>query len=487
MDEQSRKTGLPSDAVRMSAVPGEEGGGGLRRRGLLRAAAVAGVGTAGVLASPSPAQAFKAQYDPNGQSVFEIFDVTDFGATGDGVADDGPAIQAAVDAAPSCVDPARTDCGGIVFLPAGAYRIGSTITLKTGMTLVGAGIATTIIRPDSGVVIALNVPEANPQNEAVKLADFRLEGELVGGVPVVGTIGIQLSHTSYSVIQNVRVVRFDTGMLLRHSFVDTLYSVRVQTCNTGIKLLSVSHSTQVIGSTVGNCFDTGMLIRACFSPQIIGCDIEHNAKNGLVIAGRDVGQGDEAATRFPLIIANYFEVNDEVHIAIGGTAAGNFGADAVEGAYISGNHLASGAGYADLLVGNAKKVKAVNNIVTGAPSAGRIYLRAGSVDTFLQSNDLSTDPSSDVVADPTATLSPEVPQCGTASIPTDASGNGAVTVTFPIAFAFPPVAWAVSGTMPDQSGSWAVNQVTATSFRIQVWGDVVSSNASYSWCAFGRR
>jgi len=52
----------------------------------------------------------------------DILTVRDFGAVGDGVADDTVAIQAAIDAA--------TASGGKVFAPAGTYKITSQITIK---------------------------------------------------------------------------------------------------------------------------------------------------------------------------------------------------------------------------------------------------------------------------------------------------------------------------------------------------------------------
>ena len=54
-------------------------------------------------------------------------------AVGNGVADDGPAIQQAIDAA------ADRGGGGIVFLPSGTYRLSRTIYLWPGVRLYGAG------------------------------------------------------------------------------------------------------------------------------------------------------------------------------------------------------------------------------------------------------------------------------------------------------------------------------------------------------------
>lgn len=79
-------------------------------------------------------------------------DVMDFGAVGDGVANDQPAIVAAI--ASLGGEP------GVVFLPPGNYRITSTISLPSGVVLRGAGAADSWIRcdpPNSGTTcIAVN-------------------------------------------------------------------------------------------------------------------------------------------------------------------------------------------------------------------------------------------------------------------------------------------------------------------------------------------
>ena len=67
-----------------------------------------------------------------------IYDVRDFGAAGDGLANDLPALQRAMTAA--------TDAGGgIVHLPPGTYRVERTVEVPKGVRLRGAGMENTII------------------------------------------------------------------------------------------------------------------------------------------------------------------------------------------------------------------------------------------------------------------------------------------------------------------------------------------------------
>jgi parallel beta-helix repeat protein len=80
--------------------------------------------------------------------------VKDFGALGNGISDDRKAIQDAINAVPSA--------GGTVLIPAGTYRIGSSISdpiwgfyvglkVKSSVNLVGEGIGKSIIKEDIAI------------------------------------------------------------------------------------------------------------------------------------------------------------------------------------------------------------------------------------------------------------------------------------------------------------------------------------------------
>ncbi|MGA7269675.1 MAG: glycosyl hydrolase family 28-related protein, partial [Acidimicrobiia bacterium] len=66
-----------------------------------------------------------------------VYDVRAYGARGDGVSNDSAAIQAAINAASAV--------GGTVTVPAGTFAVNSTISLKSGVTVRGAGIDRTIL------------------------------------------------------------------------------------------------------------------------------------------------------------------------------------------------------------------------------------------------------------------------------------------------------------------------------------------------------
>ena len=66
-------------------------------------------------------------------------DAVDFGAKGDGAANDAPAIQTALDAA------GAAGCG-TVFLSPGTFLVGNSLSIPSNVTLQGAGSGATILR-----------------------------------------------------------------------------------------------------------------------------------------------------------------------------------------------------------------------------------------------------------------------------------------------------------------------------------------------------
>lgn len=94
----------------------------MSRRRLLAATASAGVGAVAVGVRPGSAYA-----DTGSKARNELgwFDVTTFGAVGDGRKDDTAAIQ-------RCIDAAADAGGGVVFLPAGVYVIGGALRDTSG-------------------------------------------------------------------------------------------------------------------------------------------------------------------------------------------------------------------------------------------------------------------------------------------------------------------------------------------------------------------
>lgn len=113
-----------------------------------------------------------------------VFNVRDYFATGNNVADDTTFIQNAIDAA-------HTSGGGVVFFPAGTYKITNDLTLYSNVTVQGSGMEITGIRQ-----VTLNKNGfVGSGISSVCIFDFFIQGNSTGNVPGTGTgVGIKFDY-----------------------------------------------------------------------------------------------------------------------------------------------------------------------------------------------------------------------------------------------------------------------------------------------------
>jgi hypothetical protein len=145
-----------------------------------------------------------------------IFNVRAFGATGNGVADDAPAIQAAEVAAEKAG-------GGTVYLPAGKYLMNSSVLVGSNIELHGDGDTTVLIRsntpskvPDYGADCTTSTPPLgtftpllwnrhyNCEDQNIYLHDFKADGSAITTVPCGPFLG--LSGLVNSTVANITLV-----------------------------------------------------------------------------------------------------------------------------------------------------------------------------------------------------------------------------------------------------------------------------------------
>ncbi len=126
---------------------------------LLSGLAAFGFGLLGILPVSLPVQAQSAYTTRLADPRAVYLDAEEFGAKGDGIADDSFALQAALDKAESA-----TAHEGILFVPAGRYRITRTIYIWPGVRVIGwgaqrpvivLGAATPGFQKDIGVMVMI--------------------------------------------------------------------------------------------------------------------------------------------------------------------------------------------------------------------------------------------------------------------------------------------------------------------------------------------
>src|SRR5690606_29334692 len=146
-------------ALLKSTIPGPEG-----PRGLPGVNAVENVTAVAAYISDKASAVFEALAVLFGRKRGE--DVRDFGAVGDGVADDTAAIQACIDAA--------GDTGAVLF-PPGIFYITAPLVLRAGTELRGAGTKATELRSSTDIAI---ITAAGGQGQAIR--SIMLRNTLVG-------------------------------------------------------------------------------------------------------------------------------------------------------------------------------------------------------------------------------------------------------------------------------------------------------------------
>ena len=138
-----------------------------------------------------------------------VFDVTAYGATGNGNTDDTTAIQRAVTAATTIIN--STKSGGIVFFPPGLYKVSSAITISRGCMLIGSGTGSgsgsgntggTVIRTSSATADVFEVTGV----EAVIFRDFWTDAS------VTRTAGAGIKFTGSGTSTNNRSRIYNVSM-----------------------------------------------------------------------------------------------------------------------------------------------------------------------------------------------------------------------------------------------------------------------------------
>jgi hypothetical protein len=147
-----------------------------------------------------------------------------FGAVGDGVANDQPAIQAAVNALPVT--------GGDLYFPPGTYKVNSTVALPTALpggtpiqtlyTLRGPGAK--LITTAAIDIMSQSLPANNTAAEARTAIHFNVNGLTFLGTSNNSQRGLVLAANYGNVIENCVFQELGTGLELLFTMMSTVRS-----------------------------------------------------------------------------------------------------------------------------------------------------------------------------------------------------------------------------------------------------------------------
>jgi hypothetical protein len=244
--------------------------------------------------------------------------VLDFGAVGDGVADDTAAIQAAVNFAQTNPD------GGVVFLPTGRYKITSAInfdrssdTSRGRVSLQGANLNSSIlVGTHAGPVLSIKNGTVTG-NESVQLFQ---NFQILGPSRTAGSIGIETNVVAFITFRNVYIEAFDFGIFGENIDQAAFDRVFCRFNNKGIYLAkdvtpvvptaSQPNNVTFFSCTVSNNIDYGLYCIGGSNVNFYGGNVENNGTvgiNGFGLKFEDCGlEGGIGAN----INGVYFESNN---------------------------------------------------------------------------------------------------------------------------------------------------------------------------------
>lgn len=236
-----------------------------------------------------------------------VYDVKDYGAVGDGTANDSAAIQAAVNAA------AASQYKGIVYLPPGRYRLNSAIVPKSGVTIRGAGYGKSVLLP-YGIVSAIqdivSFSAASPLTN-VSFEDFEIDGinqTLTSGSYNVQTKGIFILYMKRLTFRNLYIHDTAATGLGCDYFQDSLIeNVIARGCG------RLNSGSDPGGSGIG--IGIGELNNLFENLVITNCHALDNKVNGIFIESQDASHRP-----FGTVIANCVAKGNKIGIGLcGGT------------------------------------------------------------------------------------------------------------------------------------------------------------------------
>ncbi len=222
----------------------------------------------------------------------EVYNVRDYGATGDGATDDSAAIQAAVNAA-AAANASRSDMkfkGATIWLPRGQYVLSNTVNLTTtdcaGLHIRGDGIGSTVIILNNAAANGLVIGNTTDQIRNVSVSDITIYSgpQMLSSYSAIKLINGYNTHFSNlhfsenpsfpaplsgdafnsSFTRIYTCLDLQSGAVNQYCFQTYIENVNINNGQYGIRIGDsggVVQDTYISKSIIAQCVDTGVLLR----------------------------------------------------------------------------------------------------------------------------------------------------------------------------------------------------------------------------------
>ncbi|XUZ24753.1 glycosyl hydrolase family 28-related protein [Streptomyces sp. RMIT01] len=193
------------------------------------------------------------------ESSTDWLNIRDLGAAGDGVTDDAPAIQAAIDAA-------STAGGGTLYVPAGRYILNAALTWASNVNAIGAGDRVSILQAtNQNLDLITGTDIAN-----VTLQGLQLSGPGRGYGSAVRFTRFSAPSTAGITLRDVLIQSMGGDGVFCHQLASSvLHRVRARSCG-GIGFHLQAPQDTVLGGA---------------STSLVGCSAEGNVVAGYWLDG----------------------------------------------------------------------------------------------------------------------------------------------------------------------------------------------------------
>jgi hypothetical protein len=311
----------------------------------------------------------------------DIVSVKDFGAVGDGTANDTAAIQAAIVAL-------AASGGGALFLPAGTYRITSPLLVPYGVSIFGEGGTATILSCLN--CDGLNFTSASYDGGSMFYRDFAIRGAagssgnwaaVVSILPAGGTQGTDSRDGLY--FERLRIFDWNQAFLFNATWESHISECKIFRCNQGVSLGNYTFAIRITNNnmTYEGGFASGSANRR--GVEILGAVSEGNFIRGNQIFG------------FPTclhVVQSVYTVFDD-NDCFGTTYGVNLAGAANTGMSIRNNYFEISANNAVGIIGApqgseiSNLIEVVNNVfITGGAVTGTRGIVVGDVSGTYQWN-----------------------------------------------------------------------------------------------------